>query len=73
MDAFLATENRIVGLVGLQKFALALAILFTFFPKASEMILIAAFWGIWHLISGLLLAYWWSRSPAEEEACHDAS
>ncbi|MEQ3634810.1 bile acid:sodium symporter family protein [Alcanivorax sp.] len=105
MDAFLATANRIVGLVvlqnllalglgaiaagitrlprgerraitmevGIQNSGLALAILFTFFPKASEMILIAAFWGIWHLISGLLLAYWWSRSPAEEEACHDAS
>ncbi|HIL22816.1 MAG TPA: bile acid:sodium symporter family protein, partial [Alcanivorax sp.] len=104
MDVFLATANRIVGLVVLQNFlalglgamagmitglprgdrraitmevgiqnsGLGLAILFTFFPDASEMILIAAFWGVWHLISGLLLAWWWSRSPAQEDACRDA-
>ena len=104
MDVFLATANRIVGLVVLQNFlalglgamagmitglprgdrraitmevgiqnsGLGLAILFTFFPDASEMILIAAFWGVWHLISGLLLARWWSRSPAQEDACRDA-
>lgn len=105
MDVFLATADRIVGLVVLQNFlalgigagagmitglprgdrraitmevgiqnsGLGLAILFTFFPEASEMILIAAFWGVWHLISGLLLAWWWSRSPAQEDVCRDAS
>jgi BASS family bile acid:Na+ symporter len=57
--------------VGIQNSGLGLAILFTFFPHASEMILIAAFWGVWHLISGLLLAWWWSRTPAQEDACRD--
>ena len=59
--------------VGIQNSGLGLAILFTFFPDASEMILIAAFWGVWHLISGLLLAWWWSRSPAQEGVCRDGS
>jgi len=59
--------------VGIQNSGLGLAILFTFFPDASEMILIAAFWGVWHLISGLLLAWWWSRSPAQEDVCRDGS
>jgi BASS family bile acid:Na+ symporter len=29
------------------------------------MILIAAFWGTWHLVSGLTLALLWSRSADE--------
>tara|TARA_Y100000589_G_scaffold320090_1_gene349570 strand:- start:306 stop:1226 length:921 start_codon:yes stop_codon:yes gene_type:complete len=64
--------------VGIQNSGLGLAILFTFFPQASGMILIAAFWGVWHLISGLLLAWWWSRGHddrqnREEASCNDAS
>jgi len=64
--------------VGIQNSGLGLAILFTFFPEASGMILIAAFWGVWHLISGLLLAWWWSRGHddrqgREEGKCDDAS
>ena len=64
--------------VGIQNSGLGLAIMFTFFPQASGMILIAAFWGVWHLISGLLLAWWWSRGHddrqnREEASCNDAS
>ena len=60
--------------VGIQNSGLGLAILFTFFPQASGMIPIAAFWGVWHLISGLLLAWWWSRGHDREEGpCDDAS
>ncbi len=63
--------------VGIQNSGLGLAILFTFFPEASGMILIAAFWGVWHLISGLLLAWWWSRGhdrqDGEDGTCDDAS
>ncbi|MGP4845014.1 bile acid:sodium symporter family protein [Marinobacter sp. 1Y8] len=53
--------------VGIQNSGLALVILFTFFPDASGMILIAGFWGVWHLVSGLSLAWWWSRSKAMAE------
>ncbi|MFN3586574.1 MAG: bile acid:sodium symporter family protein, partial [Moraxellaceae bacterium] len=47
--------------VGIQNATLALAILLTFYPEAGGMMVIAAFWGIWHLVSGTLLAVWWSR------------
>ncbi|SUD39979.1 bile acid:sodium symporter [Ectopseudomonas mendocina] len=53
--------------VGIQNSALGLVIIFTFFPQASGMLLIAAFWGCWHLVSGLSLAWLWSRRLPEEK------
>jgi len=47
--------------VGIHNSGLGLAILFTFFPAAGSMMLITAFWGVWHLVSGLALAGWWAR------------
>lgn len=56
------SERRAVTMeVGIQNSALGLSILFTFFPGAGGMMLITAFWGVWHLISGLTLALIWSR------------
>jgi BASS family bile acid:Na+ symporter len=49
--------------VGIHNTGLGLAVLFTFFPEAGSMMLIAAFWGVWHLISGLGIALWWARRP----------
>ncbi len=49
--------------VGIHNSGLGLAILFTFFPAAGSMMLITAFWGVWHLVSGLLLSGWWARRP----------
>lgn len=49
--------------VGIHNSALGLAILVTFFPTAGSMMLITAFWGVWHLVSGLALATWWGRRP----------
>ena len=46
--------------VGIQNSGLALAILFTFYPQAGEMLVIAGFWGVWHLVSGLLVAGYWN-------------
>ena len=43
--------------------ALGMALIFTFFPQAGGMLLIAAFWGCWQLLSGLILALYWSRNP----------
>ncbi|MDP2228585.1 MAG: bile acid:sodium symporter family protein [Moraxellaceae bacterium] len=54
--------------VGIQNSGLALAILFTFYPQAGGMMLIAAFWGVWHLVSGSLLAFLWSRQPFPKSA-----
>jgi BASS family bile acid:Na+ symporter len=49
--------------VGIHNSGMGLAILFTFFPSAGSMMLITAFWGVWHLVSGLLLSGWWGRHP----------
>lgn len=63
------TDRRAVSIeVGMQNSALALALIFSFFGGLGGMALIAAWWGVWHLISGLLLAAWWSRRPVEAPA-----
>lgn len=49
--------------VGIQNSGLGLVILFTFFPEAGGMMLITAFWGVWHLVSGLTLSQIWARRP----------
>jgi len=49
--------------VGIHNSGLGLAILFTFFPAAGSMMLITAFWGVWHLVSGLALSAYWGRRP----------
>lgn len=59
-----AAERRAVTLeVGIQNSGLGLVILFTFFPDAGGMMLITGFWGVWHLVTGLLLSGWWGRRP----------
>ena len=46
---------------GIQNSGLGLLLIFTFFEGLGGMAIMAAFWGIWHIISGLLLATYWSR------------
>ena len=46
---------------GIQNSGLGLLLIFTFFNGLGGMAIMAAFWGIWHIISGLLLASYWSR------------
>lgn len=46
---------------GVQNSALGLILIFTFFNGLGGMALVAASWGIWHLISGGTLAFLWSR------------
>ncbi len=56
-------ERRAVTMeVGIQNSALGLSIIFTFFPQAGGMMLIAGFWSFWHLLAGLCLALYWSRN-----------
>jgi bile acid:Na+ symporter, BASS family len=49
--------------VGIQNSALGLVIVFTFFDGLGGMAVTAAWWGVWHLISGLAIATFWSRRP----------
>jgi BASS family bile acid:Na+ symporter len=49
--------------VGIQNSALGLVIIFTFFDGLGGMAVIAAWWGLWHLVAGLALGTFWSRRP----------
>jgi len=57
----LADRRAITLEVGIQNSGLGLTLLFTFMPQLGGAILITAFWGVWHLVSGLALATYWSR------------
>lgn len=46
---------------GIQNSGLALVLIFTFFNGNGYMALIAAWWGVWHLISGFTMAYIFQR------------
>ena len=62
-------DQRAVTLeVGLQNSALGLVLVFDFFDGLGGMAIITAWWGIWHIISGLTLAGFWSRRPTEPSA-----
>ena len=50
---------------GIQNSGLGLVLIFAFFSGLGGMAVAAAFWGIWHAISGLALASIWSRSEAK--------
>lgn len=46
---------------GIQNSGLGLLLIFSFFDGLGGMALLAAFWGIWHIVSGLFLATYWSK------------
>lgn len=49
--------NRTVAIeTGIQNSGLALILIFTFFNGNTAMAVVAAWWGVWHLISGLAFA-----------------
>jgi BASS family bile acid:Na+ symporter len=45
---------------GIQNSGLGLLLIFTFFNGLGGMAIMAAFWGIWHIVSGLVISYFWS-------------
>jgi BASS family bile acid:Na+ symporter len=52
---------------GIQNSGLGLLLIIAFFDGLGGMALLAAFWGIWHLISGLILATFWGYRPIKKE------
>ena len=52
---------------GIQNSGLGLLLIFTFFDGLGGMALLTAFWGIWHLISGLVLASFWGYKPVKKK------
>jgi BASS family bile acid:Na+ symporter len=60
-------DTRAVAIeVGIQNSALGLILIFDFFGGLGGMAIIAAWWGIWHIIAGLIISFFWSRRPVAE-------
>jgi len=64
-------DQRTISIeTGIQNSGLGLVLIFNpkIFPpdlQLGGMAFIAAWWGIWHILSGLGLAYYWSRRPVK--------
>ena len=64
-------ERRAITIeTGIQNSGLGLALLFNpkIFPPEiaiGGMLFITAWWGIWHIVSGLGLSYIWSKKPLD--------
>lgn len=57
-------DRRAIAIeVGIQNSALGLILVFRYFDGLGGMALVAGWWGIWHIISGLTLATFWARRP----------
>lgn len=52
---------------GIQNSGLGLVLIFDFFQGLGGMAIIAAWWGVWHLTSGLTLSWYWSRKELVED------
>ena len=53
--------------VGIRNAGLGLLIVFAFFDGLGGMAIVAAWWGIWDIIAGLVVATWWSRHTPDRE------
>ncbi len=57
----LADQKTIAIETGIQNSGLGLLLIFSFFNGLGGMAIVAAWWGIWHIVSGLVIASYWSR------------
>lgn len=48
---------------GIQNSGLGLVLVFNFFGGLGGMAIVTAWWGIWHIVAGLLLSTCWMRRP----------
>jgi len=63
----LADRRSISIETGIQNSGLGLILIFDFFQGLGGMAIIAAWWGVWHLISGLILSWYWSKRELVED------
>jgi BASS family bile acid:Na+ symporter len=62
-------DRRAVSIeVGIQNSALGLILIFNFFDGLGGMAIVTAWWGIWHIVSGLTVATIWSRRVPQAAA-----
>ena len=58
-------DRRAVSIeTGIQNSGLGLILIFNFFGGLGGMAIVAAWWGVWHILSGFALAAWFNRRPA---------
>jgi len=61
-------DRRAVAIeTGIQNSGLALILIFNFFDGLGGMAIVAACWGMWHLIAGFSLAIFWGRKGIDKE------
>jgi BASS family bile acid:Na+ symporter len=61
-------DTRAVSIeVGIQNSGLGLVLVFNFFEGLGGMAIIVAWWGIWHIIAGLIAAFVFSRRPLPDD------
>jgi len=60
-------DRRAVSIeVGIQNSGFGLVLVFDFFNGLGGMAVVAAWWGIWHIVSGMALATYWRRRPPRQ-------
>lgn len=58
-------DRRAIAIeVGIQNSGLCLILVFNFFDGLGGMAIVAAWWSIWHIVTGLAIATYWSKRPA---------
>jgi BASS family bile acid:Na+ symporter len=68
--AALSIENRKTLAIetGIQNSGLGLVLIFSFFDGLGGMAIVAAWWGIWHIVSGLAIATYLARISTATQA-----
>jgi len=57
-------DRRAIAIeIGIQNSGLGLILVFNFFDGLGGMAIVAAWWSIWHIVTGLTLATFWSKRP----------
>ncbi|MBK6266836.1 bile acid:sodium symporter family protein [Marivirga sp. S37H4] len=56
----LSDQKAISIETGIQNSGLGLVLIFNFFDGIGGMAIVAGWWGIWHILAGLSMAYYWS-------------
>lgn len=59
--------------VGIQNSALGLVLVFSFFDGLGGMAILVAWWGIWHIIAGLITAFIFTRRKLPENTKNEVS
>lgn len=67
-------DRRAISIeVGIQNSGLGLVLIFNFFDGLGGMAIVAAWWAIWHIVSGLTLAIYWSKRPPHKDTTKDTA